>query len=233
MKEIKYILFLLVAFVAFSCEKNETPLYTEPASLYFADFTEDADSLVFSFTMSDNIADTINLEVNLLGNALSEMVNVPFRIVADETTALPDIHYKSISEVSIDPKTGKCYIPVIVTYDQSMDHAIYSLVIELYKNEYYDIAFKGRDKVRLFITNQLVKPVYWDDLLFLYFGTYSKVKHQKAIDVMEHDFPLKKDDIGIKGYNYYMTKGRELCYYYALNTVYDENGNLIEVWDPF
>lgn len=233
MNKIKYLLILVVSFCLFSCEKNEIPFYKDPAALYFADFDKGADSLVFSFTMSAGEEDTLKLRVNLLGNALTERKAIPLRVVEEESSAIAGVHYKQIEDVYVDEKTGKCNIPVVLTYEKSMDSEIYVLTLELYKDEFYDVAYKGKHKVRLMITNQLVKPDYWESLLSLYFGAYSKVKHQKAIELMGHDFPLKKDDIKILGNKYYMSKGRELCYYYALNQEYDENGNLIEVWDPF
>ena len=113
-----------------------------------------------------------------------------------------------------------------------------------------------RVKMRLMITNQLVKPAYWDMPLALYFGEYSKVKHQRCILLMGHDFPLTKEELigwgGLNYYSYWMQQGRVVCEYYATHTEYDEDGNLryvdrdgngvlnndedgnlITVWNPF
>ena len=61
------------------------------------------------------------------------------------------------------------------------------------------------------ITNQLVKPAYWDMPLALYFGEYSKVKHQRCILLMGHDFPLTKEELigwgGLNYYSYWMQQG--------------------------
>ena len=66
--------------------------------------------------------------------------------------------------------------------------------------------------------------------LALYFGEYSKVKHQRCILLMGHDFPLTKEELigwgGLNYYSYWMQQGRVVCEYYATHTEYDEDGNL-------
>ncbi|MFR7875001.1 MAG: DUF4843 domain-containing protein [Butyricimonas paravirosa] len=98
-----------------------------------------------------------------------------------------------------------------------------------------DVAYEDKSRVYVRITNKLVKPSYWEDLLIIYFGEYSQVKHEKCIEVMGHDFPLTMDEIATfpGSYRYFMTQGRTVCYYYATHNEVDENGKKIEVWDPF
>ena len=78
------------------------------------------------------------------------------------------------------------------------------LELSLKETESLSLGYPDRVNMRLMITNQLVKPAYWDMPLALYFGEYSKVKHQRCILLMGHDFPLTKEElIGWGGLNYY------------------------------
>ena len=118
-----------------------------------------------------------------------------------------------------------------------LDDKIVTLALTLEPDDGLTLAYTDRVHVRILITNQLIRPSYWDMPLSLYFGPYSKAKHQKCIEIMGHDFPLKEEDLmdynGVSGYSYWMRAGRQVCNYYATHTEYDENGDLIAPWDPF
>ena len=118
-----------------------------------------------------------------------------------------------------------------------LDEATVMLELSLKATESLSLGYPDRVNMRLMITNQLVKPAYWDMPLALYFGEYSKVKHQRCILLMGHDFPLTKEELigwgGLNYYSYWMQQGRVVCEYYATHTEYDEDGNLITVWNPF
>ena len=81
----------------------------------------------------------------------------------------------------------------------------------------------------------LIKPEYWDKNFIDWFGEYSKVKHEKCIEQMGHDFPLtyeEAEDYNELGLQYWMLEGRELVDYFVKNPTRDENGNWIEPWEP-
>ena len=87
------------------------------------------------------------------------------------------------------------------------------------------------------ITNMLIKPEYWDKNFIDWFGEYSKVKHEKFIEMAGHDFPLtyeeavywNSDKINLA---YWQFAGRKLADYFVKNPTKDEHGNLIDPWEP-
>lgn len=122
-------------------------------------------------------------------------------------------------------------VPIYISEQPDLETETVSLDFSIVEDEVFSIGYIDRNRIRYFITNQLIKPSYWDSTLDLYFGEYSKVKHQVCVDIMGIDFPLKEDDDS--DYGYWMRVGRTAAMYFALNEVYDENGNRIETWDPF
>ncbi len=71
--------------------------------------------------------------------------------------------------------------------------------------------------------------------LALYFGVYSKVKHNISIKLLGHDFPLTLTQAINEPYSfgYWSVAGRAVCQYVIENEVYDEDGNRIMPWSTF
>ena len=210
----KYLYTIVMAMLVLaSCSENERMVYTDTPGIYFPDYVVGADSLVYSFRMKDTDRDTIQIHVKLLGDLL------------DEAGA-----YEADKSVSSFPV-------VVMKPGAELDEATVMLELSLKATESLSLGYPDRVNMRLMITNQLVKPAYWDMPLALYFGEYSKVKHQRCILLMGHDFPLTKEELigwgGLNYYSYWMQQGRVVCEYYATHTEYDEDGNLITVWNPF
>ena len=231
-------LFIVGIFLLISCQENDRMVYGEKPAVYFSDYTEGADSLLYSFRIKASERDTIYVNVKLLGDLLESPAN--FRVVAlDNSTAIAGKHYVALPETfEFGANTSLMQFPIILTKPgEELDASTVTLELALEATENLDLGYPDRVKMRLMITNQLIKPSYWDMPLSLYFGEYSEVKHQRCILIMGHDFPLTEAELsgwgGLNAYSYWMQQGRVVCEYYAIHTEYDENGNLITVWNPF
>lgn len=235
----KYIAYILMGWCLLgACSDNERMTYQEKSGVYFPDFVEEADSLVYSFLISGQDCDTIDIQVKLLGR----MLKVPgkYRVqVSDQSTAVAGTHYTALpEEFEFPADRSMASFPVeVLKQGGELDDKIVTLELLLKPTGDLDLGYPDRVRMRLMITNRIVKPSYWNMPLQLYFGEYSKAKHEKCIELMGHDFPLTKEELtdwnGTSGYRYWMNWGRVLCEYYATHEEYDENGNRIEVWDPF
>lgn len=236
MKHLAYIImgWLLLG----ACSENERMTYKEKSAIYFPDYVEEADSLVYSFLISGQERDTIDIGVKLLGRLLDASAHYKVT-VSDQSTAVAGTHYTALPDYFEFPaSTSVSSFPIeVLKQGTELDDKIVTLELMLTPTEELDLGYLDRVRMRLMLTNQIIKPSYWDDILFLYFGDYSKTKHKKCIEIMGHDFPLTMDELmdwnGTSGFRYWMNQGRVLCEYYATHVEYDENGNRIEVWDPF
>lgn len=219
-----------------ACSENERMTYKEKSAVYFPDYVEGADSLVYSFLISGQDQDVINIKVKLLGALLDRPAKYKIT-VSDRSTAVAGKHYTSLPETFEFPANmDVTSFPIeVLKPGTELDDKTVVLELALTQTNELDLGYLDRVNMRLMITNQLVKPSYWDVPLSLYFGVYSQAKHKKCIELMGHDFPLTSDELMDYegGYRYWMNWGRVVCEYYATHEEYDENGDKIEVWDPF
>ena len=235
MKKI-FLIISLFSLSLFSCNKNERIVYEEKPAIYFLQSLDEysgeiKDSVNYTFTMTTESFDTVLLRVNLLGSIKEDKY---FKLkVAPESSAIEGTHYKPLEDKYLMAAVSvKIMIPIYVLQQPDLDTEFKSLIIDIVADDTFDIGYEENYRTRVFITNQVIKPSYWDDFLILYFGEYSKVKHEICIDqIMNHDFPIEADDNF--DYGYYMNMGRKASLYFRLNVVEDENGNIIETWDPF
>lgn len=211
-----------------SCKENEQIVYNEKPAVYFKQKI-DSDSINYSFTTTLENIDTVLLKVNLLGELKEDRY---FKIKVNESsTAVEGSHYLALEEKYLI-KAGEYSfdVPVYLIKNDNLDSETVSVITDLIADDNFDIGYNKYSKSRLFITNQVVKPTYWDDLLQLYFSVYSKKKHEICISLMGHDFPLTDRNID---FSYYMKMGRRAALYFTINEVEDENGNIINTWKPF
>lgn len=237
MKKI-YLFWIPVLCLLWRCSENERMVWESKAGVYFPEYTTDMDSLVYSFRISGTESDTIWMQVKLQGVILEQPK--AYEVVVDEaSTAISDIHFKALEENYVFPahEATTSFPIVVLKHGKDLDDKTVTLALRLKATEDLDVALPGQARARLLITNQLIRPSYWDMPISLYFGAYSQAKHLKCIEIMGHDFPLKESELmgynGISSYTYWMRMGRVVCNYYATHTEYDENNNLIAPWEPF
>ena len=232
MKKI-FLIMSLFSLSLISCEQNERMIYDAKAAIYFEQTLDTNngkynDSINYSFTMTTESFDTVYMRVRLLGNLKEDKY---FNVEIDpKSNAIEGVHYKPLEESYLF-KAGKVIrdIPIYVLKQDNLDTEFNSIIVNLVENDSFDIAYEKNIKTRLFITNQTVKPSYWDMPLAMYFGEYSKKKHEICVVLMGHDFPIKFDN----RFQYYMVMGRRAALYFTINQIEDENGNIIQPWSPF
>ena len=230
------ILIYIFTILCIGCHENDRLIYTTKPSVFFPDYVTGKDSVTYSFRMTKEDRDTIYLTAKLVGKSFETRTPIGLKIDKEQTTAQEGIYYEMEDSYWFEPGKGEIEIPIyLIQGGTDIDDDILSIALQLIPTEDIDVAYEDKSRVYVRITNKLVKPSYWEDLLIIYFGEYSQVKHEKCIEVMGHDFPLTMDEIATfpGSYSYFMTQGRTVCYYYATHNEVDENGKKIEVWDPF
>lgn len=233
-----YLLWLPMLWLLGGCNENDRMVWETQAGVYFPELSRNAESVTFSFRISGEDRDSVMIKVQLLGALLEQPAE--FQVVADaSSSAVAGVHYEPFPENYIFPagKTIMEFPVYLLKKGDELDDKTVTLAFRLKATETLGIAYTDKSGGRILITNQLIKPYYWEEPLSYYFGDYSQAKHIKCIEIMGHDFPLKEEDLedysGVPGYSYWMRAGRAVCSYYTAHTEYDENGDLITLWEPF
>lgn len=239
MKKYIYITSILIFIIASlsSCD-NDNMVFHEKNGLYFVT-EKGVDSIYYSFLGRTIEMDTLNIPIEVMGVATDNDRNYKIEIDNELTTAEEGLHYKKLSESYVfGANKFKDYFKLIVSQeDPALTTEDKIITLKIIASDDFDPGYKDRATLKIYVTNKLIKPSYWDELLFIYFGEYSKVKHELAIGIMGHDFPSlmseATSDSGEYGYSYWMIQGRALASYIIDNEVFDENGNKIYPWPVF
>ncbi|WP_443939483.1 DUF4843 domain-containing protein [Pedobacter sp. MW01-1-1] len=238
MKKIEFVFLAFITMLFANCKKNDPKIYDEKPAVYFSAFST-TDSLFRSLVAIKTDNDTVWLNIQLLGNAIAQ--NTSFKLVIDPqySTAIESKHYQKLKDNYVLPAGKFSVLVPIILYKTDPDLTAKSvrMGIKIISSDDLDAGYQNKLNAHIIFTNQLVKPSYWDSYLSIYYGTYSRVKHTKAIQVQQFDFPDTKptttstpklSEIQPKFQDY----GRQLALFYTYNVVMDENGNQILPWAP-
>lgn len=231
----KYLLILSIL-TLFACEKNEKLIFNSKPGLYFA-LDDDVDSLQYSLLGSLSDIDTVRIPLKIMGDALNYDGRYRVEVVPEGTTAEVGKHYIPLSDSYIFEagEFVKDFEIEILKTDAALETESRSIVLRIVETDDFTLGYTKGTDVKLIITNQIIKPSYWDMPFSLYFGEYSKVKHNVIINILGHDFPLTLTQALGDPYSpgYWMVAGRAACQYFIENNVSDENGKKILPWSTF
>ena len=101
MKKI-YLLWIPVLCLLWRCNENDHMTWKSKGGVYFEDYSQEADSLQYSFRITGLERDTLQLTVKLQGALLDRPMN--FRVVTEEgSTAQAGVHYEALKDNYIFP----------------------------------------------------------------------------------------------------------------------------------
>lgn len=231
----RYILICFVSFLLLSCTENDRMTFVGKPGVYFEDYNND-DTIKYSFNMTPYDKDTLLIDVKLMGPPVTGKES--FRLeVLPTSTAKAGVHYVELPTLIDFPiQTVTMQLPIVLCDgDEALNSSTVFLQLQLQPTDAMDLGFPDNTLLNISITNMLIKPEYWDKNFIDWFGEYSKVKHEKCIELMGHDFPLTYEEASSwneLGLKYWMLQGRKLVDYFVKNPTRDENGNWIEPWEP-
>ena len=145
----------------------------------------------FSFVYAnDNVTtDTVWLDVRAAGFLSSSDRAIAFEQVPTGTNdALAGVHYKAFTEPElqsyyrIKANMFETSIPIVVLRDASLKTSEVNLLVRIKANDYFEIGYLSRSKVRIIISDQLPRPGNWSRVQ-TYLLAYGPVKHKFMIDI--------------------------------------------------
>lgn len=152
------------------------------------DFT---DSTLFSFAYDETLKQgDVILEMDMLAPAVS--YDRMFRVVflPQESTGQEGVHFIKFPEEQIVPAdSSRVSLHLTVLKSNGFTDRQVVAVFELQPTDDFQLAFPEKSKARLFISDQLSRPAWWDDWhVSSGLGTYSDKKYRLFIrEVQEYD----------------------------------------------
>jgi hypothetical protein len=174
----KYIAIVIILLTAIACSKEERLTYEESPSVYFYKFRTNPDSTNYTFVVKPDsvLTDTLYLTLRISGVAVDRdrKVNI---VLADSSTAQSGKHF-TIPEAIIKAGTYDAKIPVYVLRSPDEKDSIFVAYFNIASSEDFKAGYSGDLTYKIGITDQLIKPSDWSGITALFYGAYSKVKHQ-------------------------------------------------------
>lgn len=236
MRNLFYIFFLLISLAA--CHDNADYPFSGNDAVYFQLESNDyywsrtLDSLVYTFAGKGVNEDTLWVRVNLEGNTTSEARLVNVIVDENKTTAIAGLHYEALKEkYELPGDSVYMYVPVIIyNKDKELENKKVEIILTLQPSESLALGITERLSCRLIVSNTLTPPTYWEGTIRYSFGDYSRVKHERCIEVLKRDFPATSGEY-YEEYTMWQVYGSYMSDYFKDHyPVLDETKTPIEPW---
>lgn len=174
----KYIAIVIILLTAVACSKEERLTYNESPSVYFYKFRTNPDSTNYTFVVKPDsvLTDTLYLMLRITGVAADKdrKVNI---VLADSSTAQQGKHF-NIPEAIIKAGAYDTRVPVIVLRSPDEKDSVFVAYFNIAASADFQPGYFADLTYKIGITDQLIKPGDWSGITELFYGAYSKVKHQ-------------------------------------------------------
>lgn len=187
----KYLTIFILLVLVLGCKKSEIPTYhgADGISFYISYFAN-PDSINYSFALqpAQKQRDTVFIPMRLVGKPSANPRTFKLR-ATDSSTARNNVDY-ILPNATLPANQLSVNYPLIVLNSPEMKTTTFKLMLEVAPGADLVAGAPGvaadlsanLKRMKVNITNQLIRPTYWDNLEFL-FGTFSVVKFQFMIKV--------------------------------------------------
>lgn len=228
----KLLCIILISTALAGCKENINNGFESEGAVYFqlnrSQWSDQRDSISYSFVGNPDPQATLDVRVMLMGDAAEHARQVRVAVDATRTTATEGTHYKAL-EGSYTLPAGAFYtdIPLTLYKTDDLEERSRTLTLVLEPTAGLGLGVTARTTARIIISNTLTRPNDWDDLMVYLFGPWSRVKHEKCVELTGITFE--------EGASYdftYVTNAAKLVnrWFTENYPVRDENGDVIEPW---
>ncbi|HJF69980.1 MAG TPA: DUF4843 domain-containing protein [Butyricimonas virosa] len=216
----RYILFFLLLAALGSCENDELMDYNSGHFLQWE--MADSDSLEYSFShYPENDELEVKLVLQLKGDLLKKAQNYRIEVVDSLTSALPGNYRLPEKPLFTPEQVVDTFSFVLVKSDALSTPVVLTLAIVA--NDYFMPGMEAYRYARIVFNNVPTKPLWWDDEMELYLGTYSPLKYEQFILCTKVNDLSGVDPVTLRKY------ALEFKAYIALNGITEANGDPMEI----
>ena len=179
MKKI-YLFLTAMVLVLTACEKDQIGRYDLGSYVYFTQ--KETASQSFSFSYYPGLTThSLEFEVNLMGDLLTEDKTFELYIDTEKTTATPDMYELNLHPVFHQgTATDQITVPLKKPNDILKDKEV-TLVFGIKENENFQPGFVGQRSITINFNDIASKPLWWDSTVESYLGAYDAYKLDEFI----------------------------------------------------
>jgi hypothetical protein len=241
----KYLLYVTMVFLFFSCKKEAVETYQGKDGVSFFAYTYQqlhttaTRSYSFAFQSTLKTRDTMYIPLRITGK-LSDQPRTVLLKTAEGTTATAGLDFE-LKEVSVPPGVSIFNYPLVLINSVGMASNVYKIVLEPAETKDFTLGTFGQTPansvnlgteenfryLKIDVSSMYIRPAYWD-VLDADFGEFSAEKYKFMVSVLGiTDFSY--DKIGSEGLlNFPVTLRNALAAYEAANgPLLDEKGQKI------
>ncbi len=187
----RYLIIVFGTLILFSCE-NKLEMFNHDNGLNFI-YNNKADSTInysFVYGPSTAVSDTLWVKVETMGyiGEVDREIELE-QIMTGANDAVAGTHFVAFDDSSLKelykmPKGAiTVTLPIILKRAPSLKTTQVTLYLKFKENAHFKKALPKRNRLRITISDQLSKPMYWAYTAKYFFGQYGPVKHQFLIDI--------------------------------------------------
>ena len=212
-----------------SCSEDNLKGYSSSNYIQFDKLSKD--STVFSFAYDETLeSGTVALKLVMISPLVDRDRKYNVKFLQDESSAQAGVDFEMPAEEQvIAANDSVAYLNVIVKRNKALKGSAIA-VFEVQVSDDFMPGIEANRKGRIFITNQLTRPGWWNDWHEANgLGTYSDLKYQTFIrEIGVTDMTLEADG-GEMNYSTMRAYVLQFKYWLQEHPTEDEDGSLMKV----
>lgn len=212
-----------------SCSEDNLTGYSGSDYIQFDKSSKD--STVFSFAYDENLeTGIVALKLVMISPLVDYDRKYSVRFLPDESSAQTGVDFEMpVEEQFVKANDSVAYLNIAVKRNKTLKGSV-SAIFEVVASEDFMPGIEMNRKARIFITNELTQPEWWNDWHTMNgLGIYSPLKYQTFIrEIGVTDMTLEADG-GEMDYSTMRAYVLQFKYWLQEHPTKDEDGSLMKV----
>ncbi|QBQ41344.1 DUF4843 domain-containing protein [Sphingobacterium psychroaquaticum] len=183
MKIFKLLILLLAVVSLGACKKEEVGFYEGGDRVHFKKLTTNTnasynENRAYTFAGKGSLMTyDFVLPVNLMGRVAATDRPIQVEVDKEKTNAIEGVDFK-IGPAMIPANANEGYITITLLNTEALETVVKTVRVKVAESADFKLGIASQLYTTISFYNFMVKPVDWETRMRIYFGDYSKVKHE-------------------------------------------------------
>jgi len=236
MKKVVFLITIITTLLVSGCSEDKFLLFDSEADSAINIMTSKA-SVNFAFSTSDIIADTVNINVRLMGMPVDYDRYFELEIIDSITTGTEGVHFAKLQgNYLLSAMKYETTFPIVALRNSTLKDSTYQFGVKIKDNDYFSMGAVGYQSVIVQIKDFESEPIWWSQLngvlISSYYGRYHPMKLKVFWDLWQVPEDERQDwVVPLTPINKLMANLSLAKAYFAENEFYHEDGERVVI--PF